>query len=741
MSVSQIWYFTVRPSDGTDSGELQTSGSVTISNTIPAASDPSITPASPKTGDDLVGSYNYSDADDDIESGSEIRWYKDNVLQTDYNNILTVPSSVISVGQIWYFTVRPSDGTDFGELQTSGSVTISSAAPVASSLSITPASPRTGDDLVGSYNYSDVDDDIESGSEIRWYNDNVLQIDYNDTLTMPWSATAKGEIWHFTVRPCDGTEYGALETSPAVTIQNTPPLAEVGGPYEGVVGTALSFASTGSSDADNDALTHVWDFDHRNGTDDADSTEPNPTHTYAEPGVYTVTLMVNDGTVDSAPVTTIADIKVAINGFVELQGYGNGPTNVNISIRLAGTTTDLETFDVVTYDGHFTILSSMELGTYDLIAKSGKYLKAIARDVSISGDSEDVVFDPEIPNVPAGELRGGDCNDDNAITLEDFSLLAYYYNETSDYADINGDGQVDILDFIILSSNFGFIGVDGRTLASPEASPAFDNGSNRNLRFYIHMDKDIQMISQGDEFNVHIGIDDAYRLKGYSIMLQYDHRALQIVESDGGLVKEGAFLKSNPGNRATLLISDIYKCRVADYEEKEGIRDDRTMGRMMLSDYIIGDGSGVSGSGTIATLKFRLMESTGEALAISIYEPVVADDQGKINTLPRKEFALQILPRRTSLLKNYPNPLNPETWIPYELAEASDVRIGIYSLTGRLIRMLDLGYRQPGFYARRENAAHWDGRNQVGEEVASGVYFYTIRAGDFSATRKMTVVR
>ena len=96
-------------------------------------------------------------------------------------------------------------------------------------------------------------------------------------------------------------------------------------------------------------------------------------------------------------------------------------------------------------------------------------------------------------------------------------------------------------------------------------------------------------------------------------------------------------------------------------------------------------------------------------------------------------------PTQNLLLQNYPNPFNPETWIPYQLSEDSPVSVSIYGTTGRLIRTLSLGFQSAGFYNSRGRAAYWDGRNAVGEPVASGVYFYTLTAGDFSATRKMLI--
>jgi hypothetical protein len=221
----EVWYFTVKPKDGVDFGTLKTSPSVTIQNSPPAASSLSISPSLPKTTDDLVGSYAYSDADGDLESGSEIRWYKNGVVQSAYNDVLTVPASANAKGEVWYFTVRPKDGTDFGTLQTSPSVTIQNTPPVASNLAITPPSPRTADNLVGSYTYSDVDGDAELGSEIRWYKDGALQSAYNDVKTIPSSATTKGQTWYFTVRPKDGKDFGDLKTSPSVAISNTPPVA------------------------------------------------------------------------------------------------------------------------------------------------------------------------------------------------------------------------------------------------------------------------------------------------------------------------------------------------------------------------------------------------------------------------------------------------------------------------------------------------------------------------------------
>ena len=99
------------------------------------------------------------------------------------------------------------------------------------------------------------------------------------------------------------------------------------------------------------------------------------------------------------------------------------------------------------------------------------------------------------------------------------------------------------------------------------------------------------------------------------------------------------------------------------------------------------------------------------------------------------------VPQETRLLPNYPNPFNPETWIPYELAGGTDVRILIYDAKGRLIRRLKLGYQPEGYYTDRNRAAYWDGRNALGERVASGIYFYQLQTNESSALRKMLIVK
>lgn len=114
---------------------------------------------------------------------------------------------------------------------------------------------------------------------------------------------------------------------------------------------------------------------------------------------------------------------------------------------------------------------------------------------------------------------------------------------------------------------------------------------------------------------------------------------------------------------------------------------------------------------------------------------------GGIGVIKRQDINYMKPPQLTRLLQNYPNPFNPETWIPYQLSEDGDITIRIYSTSGKLVRELRPGYEPAGIYISKARAAYWDGRNEAGEAVTSGIYFYSIQAGAFTATRKMAIAR
>ena len=155
---------------------------------------------------------------------------------------------------------------------------------------------------------------------------------------------------------------------------------------------------------------------------------------------------------------------------------------------------------------------------------------------------------------------------------------------------------------------------------------------------------------------------------------------------------------------------------------------------------------------TIVDVETGRAARIGDRLEISVRSPspvigvqplrytVTAEDV-KRGLIQLAEIVAYEIPTETELLHNYPNPFNPETWIPYRLAEDAFVTLTIYDQTGHVVRTLDVGHQIAAVYEGRSKTIHWDGRNGLGEQVASGVYFYTLTAGDYSDTRKMVILK
>jgi hypothetical protein len=142
----------------------------------------------------------------------------------------------------------------------------------------------------------------------------------------------------------------------------------------------------------------------------------------------------------------------------------------------------------------------------------------------------------------------------------------------------------------------------------------------------------------------------------------------------------------------------------------------------------------------------------GELLRISADDPTgkfsvepiqhrITEEDIKNGIIVTQDLLLTKIPEHSALLQNYPNPFNPETWIPFQLSQSADVTLKIYDLSGQVIRKIDIGYKPAGTYTSSRKAIYWDGRNNFGEKVASGIYFYAVEAGSFNATRKMIIVK
>ena len=236
---------------------------------------------------------------------------------------------------------------------------------------------------------------------------------------------------------------------------------------------------------------------------------------------------------------------------------------------------------------------------------------------------------------------------------------------------------------------------------------------------------DVPEINVGDTFTVHLKTENIDDLAGWQTDIVFNPTVLTALS-----VSEGDFLKQDGGD------TFFAKGTINNTAGKiAGIR------AVQLSK---GD---MDRQGTLLSVRFRAVRSGESQLTADNFQAGSRRGE-KIQATPlaftiivggNTPAAPVLLPDETALLANYPNPFNPETWIPYQLADSAEVTVHIYAVSGVLVRTLTLGHQAPGIYWGRSRAVYWDGRNEIGESVASGVYFYTLTAGDFAATRKMLI--
>ncbi|MFX1508456.1 MAG: hypothetical protein ACFFDC_20440, partial [Promethearchaeota archaeon] len=231
----QIWHCKVQPSDGTDFGDwVSLTSNITICNSAPSVSNLGIIPIYPKTDDQLSVSFSFTDPDNDAQLNSYITWYKNGWPVASFTNSTFIPSANTSKGENWYYTIIPSDGESYGSLRTSPTITILNSVPIIIDLEIIPIpelnnktpleTAQTQHTLMINYTFIDIDNDTQSGTEIIWYMNGILQGNLNDSYYVIPSYTVKGQIWHCKALPSDGQEYGYwVGLAVNVTILNTKP--------------------------------------------------------------------------------------------------------------------------------------------------------------------------------------------------------------------------------------------------------------------------------------------------------------------------------------------------------------------------------------------------------------------------------------------------------------------------------------------------------------------------------------
>ncbi|MDI6704158.1 MAG: T9SS type A sorting domain-containing protein [bacterium] len=261
-SKGEVWRCIVTSSDGKVCGEARGEDQVTIKNTQPEVTNLAISPKDPMPKDDLRIIYDYYDADNDPESGTEIRWYKNQVLQEDYNDQTIIPNIALSSGERWYFTIRPKDGEDFGDIKKSPSVLIGNVPPTSPEIKLIPDTPITTDDIICKITKESYD---QNGNKVttyifKWYKDDRLQEDLT-TDRVDSSRTYKGEVWRCEVIPYDGNLYGKQATD-WVKIRNSPPKVEIETPRSGKDGCKIIRFSVEDPDGDEIFIDLYYSKDH-----------------------------------------------------------------------------------------------------------------------------------------------------------------------------------------------------------------------------------------------------------------------------------------------------------------------------------------------------------------------------------------------------------------------------------------------------------------------------------------------
>jgi parallel beta-helix repeat protein len=225
LTKGDIWMCQVTPHDGEQYGKTWNSTQVKIGNTKPEITNVTIVPGAPKTSQNLTVSYDFYDRDSDIENESLYEWLKweNEMFVKTGLKINELPSYYTAKNDIWVCEITPYDGFKYGEPVRSQVITVTNSAPGALALNAKPVEPTTKDDLYANYNYNDDNGDPESGTIIKWYCDGVHDSFFDGRMTVPSSATSKGELWHFTITPYDGLDFGTVYSSQPVLIKNTRP--------------------------------------------------------------------------------------------------------------------------------------------------------------------------------------------------------------------------------------------------------------------------------------------------------------------------------------------------------------------------------------------------------------------------------------------------------------------------------------------------------------------------------------
>ena len=359
------------------------------------------------------------------------------------------------------------------------------------------------------------------------------------------------------------------------------------------------------------------------------------------------------------------------------------------------------------------IQTLMPAGTITLIYGNGGYDSGVAAPAnqfstfitSVAATSDGTLTLIEQNPIVDVYLNPWDVNGDGTVGILDLVAVASELGRAIDGVvfgqnpDVNRDGLVNVSDLIAVGTHFGDA-VDSPAAPERISTPVSATIRFENPRF------------AGNRLLLDLMIDTVVPLAGYHIRVA--PAGLLKIDPDRG---EDDVFRLEVGTQSGTLVGakvgagNLWRGRVR-------------LGTLELDANGSIDSVQPSNS-TVSVDAAHLVSVDGQSLRVDV-EPFFMDE---------------LRPHRTGVLPNYPNPFNPETWIPFQLHKGAYVRITIYDVLGREVRRFDLGYLSAGYYTTRERAVYWEGHNDMNERVASGTYYYNLEAGDFVDTHRMVVVK
>jgi hypothetical protein len=355
----------------------------------------------------------------------------------------------------------------------------------------------------------------------------------------------------------------------------------------------------------------------------------------------------------------------------------------------------------------YVLLGSVGAGVTSYVDASVNNNRTYTYDVRAADASNEVVS-PRLGRALAARNVGvprGDWTSDGRTGVRDFLLFAAAYGKTTEEVDpmfdLNNDGLVNFLDFFEFATHFG----SEMVLAKP-VPVAFGQNAEAVLSLSLLEDA-------AEDLAVRVSLDKAVELMGYSFIVRYDPGALRFDRAAPG---EANILTSKGGTTAPFLV----------LSDKPG--------ELTIAN-VLADGDAVAGQGATAEIFFTSKDELGGG-QVRLSEGVVVDANHGTNAVILRSASVTARPKVFALRQNYPNPFNPATTIEYALPEAASVRLDVYNTLGQVVATLVSEKQDAGRYSVR-----WDGLNSSGEVMGSGVYFYSIVAGDFHAIKRMLLIK